>query len=303
MNRTLGLKLHRVVLATAALLIVLGVTSDASAQDRPTPLPELKRVRDRSRDAHHDLVVRISLLRQEIRNRSAELAQITKRVRALQGQPAGVLRDGQLKSLRREQNVISRKLASTKVRLRAQEAGRKVRRLKLIQASWAYVARLLETADRAWQIRRRKQAREHTDMALAELKRLEDLEALEDSPRDEYPLADLDPNASMAELREFKELYDALADAFLEQARELEPTEQRLKARVSHLHRLVQYSYAIPTLDERLKRAQTDLERVSTLRRSAEARTAGYREQVEKIDALIGSRKLKQRQQGERNGK
>jgi hypothetical protein len=302
-TRTLSVRRNRIPLAAAALLIGMGVAANATAQDRPTPLPELKRQRDRSRDAHHDLVVRISLLQQEIRKRSSELTQITKRVRALQSEPAGVLRDGQLKTLRREQNLVSRKLASTKVRLRAQEDGRKVRRLKLIQASWAYVARLLEIADRAWLTGRRGQARTHTDTALAELKRLEDLEALEDGPREEYPLADLDPNASISELREFKELYDALADAFIEQARELEPTEDRLKARVRHLHRLVQYSYAIPTLDERLKRAQTDLERVSTLRRSAEARASAYREQVEKIDALIGSRKLRRQQDGQRNGK
>lgn len=282
---------------------VLILSAPAIAQDKPTPLPELKRDRDRARDAHHDLVVRISLLQQETRKLGAELARVTGRVRALQSQPEGVLRDRQLKTVRREQNGVSRKLAAIKVRLRAQEDARKVRRLKLIQASWAYVARLLETADRAWRIHRRKQAREHTDMALAELKRLEDLEALEDAPREDYALAPISPDAPLGELRELKELYDALADAFVEQTRELEPSERKLKTRVRHLDRLVQYSYAVPTLDERLKRAQADLERVSSMRRNAEARATRYRKQVDSIDALINSRGLKRQDRERRHGR
>jgi hypothetical protein len=275
------------------LLILAAWPQQAEAQARSAKtLAELKARRDQARDRHHDVGVQASVARQALSRQRAQLARLTDRVRELQRQPAGVIRDRQLQSVRREQNQVSRQLANLTLRLRALEDAQRVRRLELVQASWAWVARLLETADRAWRIGRKKQAQEQTDQALLELERLEALEALLDATPEPFEVPPVDPAAPDSELRELRELYVALEESFEEQAQALRPSEARLKSRVMHLDRLVRYAYSVPTLGERLKRARRDLERVSGLRRAASDRARRCRKEIETIDRVFSQRGL-----------
>ncbi|RMG06258.1 MAG: hypothetical protein D6731_26230 [Planctomycetota bacterium] len=256
-------------------------------------LRKLEEARNRALAAHHDAIVRVRLLEQQLARRRAALRMQTERVRRLQAEPAGVLRNAQLQAARREQNHAAAEVAGVEVRLREARDTQRVRRLELVRASWAWVARLLETAGRAWRIGRKKQAREHTDRALAELERLEALESIEDPPEEEFRPRPVDPDAPTPVLRDLVELYAALEDGARERARSLAPVEEKLRTRVAHLDRLVRYAYAVPTLAERLRRARRDLERVSGLRRGAEERARRYAGSREEIERVLSARALR----------
>jgi hypothetical protein len=281
-----------VVMTTAALALCLPAPS--AAQERPqgrtATEPELKAARDRASNAYLHANARLQKARTDFEAQRARRATLIAEQRRLEAEGAGILRDYQLGELRQELRRVAEDYREAQHQLEDSRSEERVRRLELIRASWSWVTRLLEVADRVHEDRP-IDAQRLASTAAEELQLIENLEhGIEPVPPVEVPPLE-DPSAvPLDQLERLIGLFSELAERAEQRARDLEPERQKLDERVRRLDKLVN-DRKVRELTERLERAREDLAQVAGLVEGEGTRAVDYRARVQTLEAERSSRK------------
>lgn len=277
-------------LIAAALGLCLPLTT--SAQERPQRTatePELKAARDRASNAYLHANARLQKARTDFEGQRSRRATLIAEQRRLEAEGAGLLRDYQLGEVRQELRRVAEDYREAQHQLEDARSEERVRRLELIRASWAWVTRMLEVADRVHDDRP-LDAQTWASKADEELQLIENLEhGIEPVPPVEVPALE-DPTAvPLDQLERLIGLFSELAERAEQRARDLEPERLKLDERVRRLDKLVN-DRKVRELTERLERAREDLAQVAGLVEGEGTRATDYRARVQVLEAERSSR-------------
>lgn len=277
------------VASSSAVVAPRAVAQERRDQRTPTE-PELKAARDRASDAYLRANARLQAARARFEEQRDRRAAGLAEQRRLEAEPAGLLRDYQLERVRQELRRVAEDLREAQHQLDDARGEERVRRLELIRASWAWVERLLEVADRVHDDRPLDAQRLATKAA-EELRLIENLEqGIEPAPPVEVPPLE-DPQALGTEqLTRLLGLFMELAERAEQRGRDLEPERAKLEERVRRLDRLVN-DRKVQGLSERLEKARADLAQVTELVEAERTRATDYRGRVETIEAELAVRR------------
>lgn len=265
----------------------------ARAQERPQRTatePELKAARDRASNAYLHANARLQSARSDFEDQRSRRATLIAEQRRLEAEGAGLYRDYQLEKLRQDLRRVAEDLREAQHQMEDARSEERVRRLELIRASWSWVTRLLEVADRVHDDRP-IDAQRLASTAAEELQLIENLEhGVEPAPPIEVPPLE-DPKAvPLDQLERLIGLFSELAERAEQRARDLEPERQKLDERVRRLDKLVN-DRKVRELTERLERAREDLAQVAGLVEGEGTRATDYRARVQTLEAERSSRK------------
>lgn len=285
--------------ASAAILAIVGLApcpwpSRAAAQDRreqrtPTE-PELKAARDRVSNAYMYASARLGKARATFEEQRGLRATLLAEQRRLEADAAGLFRDYQLERVRQELRRVAEGFREAQHQLDDARRDERVRRLELIRASWAWVTRLLEVADRVHDDRP-LDAQRLASTAGEELRFIEDLEhGVEPVPPVEVPPLGDPADLGTEQVSRLLGLFMELAERAEQRASDLEPERAKLEDRVRRLDRLVN-DRKVRELSERLEKARGDLAQVAGLVEAERVRAADYRGRVEVLEAELGERR------------
>lgn len=254
--------------------------------------PELKAARDKASDLYLRANVRLQAARATFESVRDEKATLLAEQRRLESEAAGFIRDYQLEKVRQELHRVAGPFRDAQLHLEDARGEERLRRLELIRASWAWVTRLLEVADRVHDTRP-SDAQQKAATAEEELRFIENLEhGLEAAPPAEVPPLE-DPRALPDDqLQKLEFLFADLAARAAQRAAELEPERQKLDERVRRLDKLVN-DRKVRELTARLARAREDLGKVAELVEGEKARAADYRARVAALEKERAARPLR----------
>lgn len=285
--------------ATWAILAIAGLAlcpgpAPAAAQERreqrtPTE-PELKVSRDKASDAYLRANARLQAARATFEGQRDRRATLLADQRRLEAEGAGLFRDYQLERVRQELRRVAEGFREAQHQLDDARSEERVRRLELIRASWAWVTRLLEVADRVHDDRPLDAQRLATT-AGEELRLIENLEqGIEPVPPVEVPPLEDPRGLGTEQVTRLLGLFMELADRAEVRARDLEPERAKLEERVRRLDRLVN-DRKVRELSERLEKARADLAQVAGLVETERTRATDYRGRVERLEAELAARR------------
>lgn len=287
-----GLVVAAVALAAAApgsLLVPPAAAQERREQRTPTE-PELKAARDRAMNAFGHANARLERARREFEAQRARRAAHLDEQRRLAAEPAGFMRDRNLERVRQELRLMAEDLRAAQHHLEDARSEERVRKLELIRASWAWVGRLLEVADRVHD-ERPLDAQRLASKAAEELRLIEDLEhGLEPVPAVEVPPLEDPGGLPTEQVTRLLGLFMELADRAEQRARDLEPERVKLDERVRRLDKLVN-DRKVRELSERLDKARHDLAQVADLAQAEQARAGDYRTRVKLLEVELDGRR------------
>lgn len=293
MTRRAAARVTLLAVAATAWLVPCLRPAPAAAQERSgrTPTePELKAARDRASESYLRANLRLQGARSTFEDQRGRRATLLAEQRRLEAEGAGLFRDYQLERVRQELRRVAEGLREAQHQLDDARSEERVRRLELIRASWGWVTRLLEIADRVHDDRPLDAQRLATT-AGDELRLIEDLEqGVEPVPAVEVPPLEDPKGLGTEQVSRLLGLFMELADRAEQRARDLEPERAKLEERVRRLDRLVN-DRKVRELTERLEKARHDLAQVAELVEAERTRAAEYRGRCETLEAELALRR------------
>jgi hypothetical protein len=245
--------------------------------------PELKAARDRASDTYVRANAHLQAARSTFEEQREKRGRLLADQRRLEAESAGFIRDYQLERVRQDLRRVADDLREAQHQLEDARSEERVRRLELIRASWAWVTRLLEVADRVAE-ERPIDSQRLASTANEELRLIENLEhGVEPVPPVEVPPPEDPKTLPDEQLERLVVLFADLADRAAERARDLAPERAKLEERVQRLDRLVN-DRKVRELSERLDRARADLAQVASLVEEETQRAADYRARVAALE-------------------